>query len=156
MCKFVTPEGFKKLKKELEELKNIKRSEITKRLQKTSSFGDLTENAEYLEAKEAQAMVEGRILELERLMREVVLTKKSKNKNRVQIGSTIKVASFSLKRKQIFTFTVVGAEETSPEKGRISADSPLGKAFLNKPLGTLVEVEPPLGKKKKYKIIKII
>ena len=150
MEKYLTPEGLEKLKKELEYLKEVKRKEIAERLEKSISFGDLTENSEYHETKEAQGFLEGRILELEDLLNNAVVVFEEKQKDVVQIGSTILVKTGSNKTK----FKIVGAEEASPLEGKISVDSPLGKAILNQPQGVIVEVNTPQGKIQ-YKILKI-
>ena len=151
MEKYLTPEGLEKLKKELNYLKETKRKEIAERLEKSISFGDLAENAEYHETKEAQAFIEGRILELEDLIQNAIMVPAGKQKNHLaQIGSTILVLSGKEKEK----FIIVGAEEASPLEGKISIDSPLGKALLNQHKGNVVDVSTPEGKLQ-YKILKI-
>jgi transcription elongation factor GreA len=149
--KYLTPEGLKKLKKELEYLKEVKRKEITERLEKSLAFGDLTENAEYHEAKEAQAFLEGRILELEDLINNAVIISPRKSGSIAQVGSTVLVSAGGLRREKL---KIVGTEEANPLEGKISADSPIGKALLNQPEGVAVEVYTPQGKKQ-YKILKI-
>lgn len=150
MEKYFTPEGLEKLKKELEYLKNVKRKELAQILEQCIAFGDLSENAGYHEAKEVQGFLEGRILELEELIRDAVIVSQEKHTGWVQIGSTILVKSGSDEEK----FKIVGAEEANPLEGKISIDSPLGKAILNQPKGTVVEVNTPQGKVQ-YKILKI-
>ena len=150
MEKYLTPEGLGKLKKELEYLKTVKRKEIAERLEKAIAYGDLTENAEYQETKEAQGFLEGRILELEDLINNAVLVLVEKKKGLAQIGSTILVKAGSAKER----FKIVGAEEASPLEGKVSADSPLGKALLDKTKGAIIEVATPEGKLQ-YKILKI-
>lgn len=150
MKKYLTREGLEKLKKELEYLKTIKRKEIAKALEKAISFGDLTENAAYQEAKEAQAFLEGRILELEDIIEKAVIISNQKKKDIVQIGSIVTVKSDGEKEK----FQIVGPEEAKPLEGKISYQSPLGKSLLNKKSGEEVEVITPQGKIK-YKILKI-
>ena len=147
--KYFSPKGLEELKKELEELK-IKRYEITRRLEETKALGDLSENQEYSLAREAQSFNEGRIMELEQLLREAVIIDKVRKTDTVQIGSTVE-ASTDSKTK---IFTIVGSEESEPASGRISNESPLGKAFLGRKVGEAVEVETP-GGKVKYKIIEI-
>ncbi len=148
---YLTPEGIKKIKEELEYLKNVRRKELAEQLEKALSYGDISENAEFTEAKEQQAFVEGRILELEEILRSAEVISSKSNKKVVQLGSTILVSSGRVKEE----FQIVGPEEANPMEGRISTDSPLGRAVLNKPKGAQVEVETPEGKKK-YKIIKIV
>jgi len=150
MEKYLTPEGLEKLKKELKYLKEVKRKEIAERLEKSISFGDLTENSEYHETKEAQGFLEGRILELEDLINNAVIVPLEKQKGLAQIGSTILVKTGPNKEK----FKIVGAAEANPLEGKISADSPLGKAILNQTKGVMVEVETPQGRVQ-YKILKI-
>ena len=149
MEKYLTPEGLEKLKKELAYLKTIKRKEIAERLEKCISYGDLAENAEYHETKEAQGFLEGRILELEDLLNSAVVVEE-RQKGIVQIGSTILVKVGSEKEK----FKIVGAEEANPLEGKISVDSPLGKAIINQIKGAVVQVIAPEGKIA-YKILKI-
>ncbi len=150
MEKFFTSEGFEKLKKELNYLKEVKRKEIAERLEKAISYGDLAENAEYHETKEAQGFLEGRILELEDLASNAVIVSKERKNGLAQIGSTILVKAGQEKEK----FKIVGAEEADPLIGKISIDSPLGRAILNQAKGAIVEVLTPQGKLQ-YKILKI-
>lgn len=150
MQKYVTAEGLEKLKKELTYLKEVKRKEIAERLESCIAFGDLTENAEYHETKEAQAFLEGRILELEDIVNNAIVVPNKQKKGLAQIGSTILVKAGSVREK----FKIVGAEEADPVSGKISADSPLGQALLNQPKGVMVEVPTP-GGKLQYKILKI-
>ncbi|MCK5044320.1 transcription elongation factor GreA [Candidatus Parcubacteria bacterium] len=153
MKKYFTLEGFKKLKEELAYLQTDKRKEIADRLEKAIAFGDLSENAEYSEAKESQAFMEGRILELEELISDATVVSANPKTGWVQIGSVI-LASMDSKKTNAEEFKIVGAEEAAPLEGKISIDSPLGKAFLNKPKGAVVEVDAPAGKIK-YKILEI-
>ena len=149
--KYLTKEGLEKLKKELEILKGAKRQEIAERLEKSLAFGDLTENAEYHETKEEQAFIEGRILELEELIRNAtVVSEEADNKAYAQIGSTVLVSSGAKKEE----FKIVGMEEADPVAGKISINSPLGQAFFNQPKGAVVEVQTPKGIAQ-YKILKI-
>lgn len=150
MEKYVTREGLEKLNKELDYLKIMKRKEIAERLEKCLAFGDLTENAEYHETKEEQAFVEGRILELEELVRNAVIAVEEKDKMFAQIGSTVLVSAGQNKEE----FKIVGAEEADPIAHKISVNSPIGKAFLNQMKGAVVEVKTPKGITQ-YKILKI-
>ncbi len=147
---YVTKERYEELKKELEILKTEKRQEISKKIEEAKKFGDLSENAEYMEAKEAQEMNERKIAELESLLKNAVLIKKTKDTGEVQIGSTIEVKSDAGKRE----FTIVGSEEADPASGKISNQSPIGSAFLGKKEGETVDVQTP-GGVTKYKILKI-
>ncbi len=150
MEEYLTQEGLEKLKKELGYLKEVKRKEIAERLEKCLAFGDLTENAEYHETKEEQAFVEGRILELEELVRNAVVVSGEKDKMYAQVGSTVLVST-GFKKEE---FKIVGAEEANPLEGKISINSPLGRAFFNQPKGAVIEVKTPKGITQ-YKILKI-
>ncbi len=147
---YLTKGGLEEIEKELDGLKNVKRPEIAKRLEESISFGDLSENSEYQEAKTAQAFIEGRILELEEILRNAVIIKEGVKSNTVQIGSKIKVACGGENE----TVLIVGASEAAPEEGKISDESPLGRAFLGKKAGDLVNVDAPAGRIK-YKIVAI-
>ena len=149
MPQYISPEGFQDQKKELENLK-IKRQEIAKRLEEARALGDLSENQEYISAREAQAFNEGRILEVEQLLKEAVIIEKTKKSSTVQIGSSV-TAKFNGSEKK---FHIVGSEEASPAIGKISNESPLGKAFLGRKAGETVEVETPAGKVK-YQIASV-
>lgn len=149
---YISQEGLDRIKKELQELKTVKRQEIAKRLQEAKELGDLSENAEYQEAKEAQSLNELRIAELTELLKNaVVIENEEGQKDVVRVGSTIEVKS---EIGGIETFTIVGSEEARPQEGKISNESPLGKAFLDKRLGDEVTVKTP-GGEESYKIIKI-
>jgi transcription elongation factor GreA len=151
MKNFITKEGLEKLKKELEYLKINKRREIAQALQKAKELGDLSENAEYAEAKEAQSFNEGRIAELEEMIKSATTIKTSANQGDiVQIGSTVEIENGQMARE----YTIVGSEEADPANGRISNESPLGMAFLGKKIGDEVEIETPSGKIT-YRILKI-
>jgi transcription elongation factor GreA len=146
----LTKEGLEELKKELGNLKKSGRQEIAERLKRAKEYGDLSENSEYSDAKESQAALEGRIFELEQIIRNAVLIKKGGQKEKASIGSTIEVE----KSGKIFKYTIVGSKEAKPEENLISNESPLGKSFLNKKVGDIVEVQTP-GGAAKYKIVKI-
>lgn len=149
---YISPQKLNELKKELKEHKTILRHQISQRIQEAQAQGDLTENAEYAEAKEAQAFNEGRILELENLINNaIVIPDKPKIKGIVQIGSKIIVKDSKNKK---FEFTIVGSEDANPIEGKISNESPLGQAFLNHKEGDDIEVKTPRGIIN-YKIIKI-
>ncbi|MBT4349815.1 transcription elongation factor GreA [bacterium] len=147
--KILTPEGLEKLKEELEHLKNIKRREVTERIKTAKAFGDLSENAEYQEAKDEQAFVEGRIIELDNITKTAVVADK-KDIDIVQVGSHVKVE----KEDGVFEFTVVGSTEADPANGKISVESPLGNAFIGKSKNDELEVNLPIGVVK-YKILDI-
>ena len=149
MVKYLSPKGLEKLKKELDYLKNNKRKEIAKRIKYAASFGDLSENAAYEEAKESQGFLEGRISELRVIINQAkIITKPASNK--VGVGSTILIKSDDEEEK----FQIVGTEEVDISEGKISHKSALGKAFLNKRKGDKVKVNLPVGKIE-YKILEI-
>ncbi|MFH0805508.1 MAG: transcription elongation factor GreA [Patescibacteria group bacterium] len=153
--KYISPEGLKKLKEELEECKTIKRQEIANRLEEAKSLGDLSENAEYSSAKEAQSFNEGRIFELEKIVKESIVIKPGrKGQKKISIGTVfeVKLIDGSPSKKQVFT--IVGFQEADPSNGKISNESPLGMAFLGNQIGDIIEVETP-KKKNKYKIMGI-
>lgn len=147
---YITEAALKELKSELEMLRTKKRLEIAERLKEAKAMGDLSENAEYQEAKEAQAFIEGRIVELEDLIRRAAVIKKRSDSERVLVGSTVEVRDGIKRRK----FTIVGPEEADPVKGLISNESPLGASFLGKRIGEEVSVNTP-GGVRKYKIVVI-
>ena len=150
---FLTKEGFQKLQDELEHLRTAKRQEVAARLHEAMEGGELIENAEYEAAKNEQAFVEGRIQELEMLLATArVIEEDGKKRNDIiNIGSkvTIKEGNFDPE-----TFTIVGAAEANPREGKISNESPIGKAILNHKVGDVVRVETP-GGTYNVKIIKI-
>lgn len=150
MEKYLTPEGLKQLKKELQYLKNVKRKEIAEKLAKSIAFGDLSENSEYQESKEAQSFLEGKIIELEGLIGSAKVVVADKGSKFAQVGSTVFVNSGSKKER----FKIVGAEEANPLDGKISVDSPTGRAILNQIEGVVVKVNTPSGIVK-YKILRI-
>ncbi|OGD24594.1 transcription elongation factor GreA [Candidatus Azambacteria bacterium RIFCSPHIGHO2_01_FULL_40_24] len=147
---YLSQEGIETLKKELQELKTKKRQEIARRLQEAKDLGDLSENAEYFEAKEAQSLNENHIAELEDLLKNAVVIKTSSAEDVVIIGSTIETKSDG----NIDVFNIVGSAEAKPQEGKISNESPLGRAFLGKRAGDEIEIKTP-GGTVKYKIIKI-
>ncbi len=147
---YLSPEGIETLKKELQELKTKKRQEIAKRLQEAKDLGDLSENAEYFEAKEAQSLNENRIAELEELLKNAVVIKTPSTEDIIRIGSTVETKL----NNSAEVFSIVGSAEAKPQEGKISNESPLGRAFLGKKVGDEVEVKTP-GGIVKYRIIKI-
>lgn len=147
---YLSPEGMETLKKELQELKTKKRQEIAKRLQESKDLGDLSENAEYFEAKEAQSLNENRIGELEELLKKAVVINTPSAEDVIRIGSSIETKL----NDSVEIFKIVGSAEAKPQEGKISNESPLGRAFLGKKAGDEVEIKTP-GGVVKYKIIKI-
>ncbi|MGE5426017.1 MAG: transcription elongation factor GreA [Bacillota bacterium] len=147
----ITQEGYDKLQDELNLLSTARRREIAERIERAKELGDLSENAEYSEAKDAQALNEGRILELTNILKNVTVVEKSSNgKDEVTMGSSVTVKADGKERK----YTIVSFNEADPMSGMISNESPLGVAFLGKKKGTTVNVETPRGIVE-YKIVKI-
>jgi transcription elongation factor GreA len=139
---FLTNEGYQKLQEELEYLRTIRRQEIANRLHEAMEGGELIENAEYEDAKNEQAFVEGRIKELEILLATArVITEEEKHEN-IQVGSKVTVQE---EGSQPENYIIVGAAEANPRAGKISNESPLGRALLNRKAGELVKVDAPAG-----------
>lgn len=139
---YVTPEGLEKLKSDLEYFKTTKRKDIASRIASAKELGDLSENAEYSDAKEEQALVESKILDLEETLRNVTIIQKPKGSKTVVIGSHIVITDPAGKQQD---FDVVGSNEADPAAGKISNESPLGKAFLGHKVGDEVSVTVPKG-----------
>lgn len=147
----VTREGLEKMQKELDELRSTKRAEIAQRLKAAIAMGDLSENSEYDEAKNAQAFLEGRILQLEQQIRTAQVIEKVA-KDRVDVGSTVLIEDMEEHLQE--KVTIVGSTESNPFEGRISNESPVGRALMGAKAGDTVEVEAPNGVLK-YKVISI-
>jgi transcription elongation factor GreA len=139
---YVTADGLRKLEEELEHLRTVKRAEVAQRLHEAMEDGELIENAEYEAAKNEQAFVEGRILELEHMLAQAKIIEPGKSKDFVRIGSTVVVQEDGNKPE---TYTIVGAAEANPKQGLISNESPLGQALLDHRIGDEVEVHAPAG-----------
>jgi len=140
---YLTREGLAELKKEYEELAKIKRPDVLARVSQARDMGDLSENAEYVAAREELSFIDGRIDELEELLRQaVVIEDDHKREKVVKLGSTV---TLNIKGKKE-TFTVVGEWEADPKEKKISHESPLGKALIGKKAGEKIEVDAPAGK----------
>ena len=148
---YITEEGLEKIKKELEERTNVLRPQISKQILEAMGHGDLSENAEYIEAKELQAFNQGRIEEIENIIRNAVIISPKQKTSIVGVGATVKVES---KEHGIQQFTIVGPSESAPAQGFISNESPLGSAFLDKKKGDEIEAHTPKGLVK-YKILEV-
>ncbi len=150
----VTKEGLKKLKEELENLKNVRRKEVAQRLKEAIGYGDLSENSEYEEAKNEQAFVEGRIIELERKIKNArIISEKEGHVKEVNIGSTVTIRNVT-DDDENETYTIVGATEADPFENKISNESPIGKALLARTKGETVVVPTPSGDLE-YEIVKV-
>ena len=150
MPNYLTPEGEEKLKAELADLKGPRREDLAQRLRSAIQMGDLSENADYHKAKEDQGFLEGRIQEIEAILRNSVLIE-NKGSDTVLIGSHVTIQEEGFGPEEYF---IVGPTEADPRNGRISHESPIGVALLNKKVGQIAEAETP-GGKIKFKIIKV-
>ncbi|HEY6102515.1 MAG TPA: transcription elongation factor GreA [bacterium] len=149
----LTPEGLRKLEEELELLKTVKRKEIAERIRASKEFGDISENAEYEDAKNEQAFVEGRILQLDAMLRTAkVIDNHSAPADQITVGSTVRVKDLSSGDQT--AYTIVGSLEADPDQDRISNESPVGRALLGRRVGETVEVVVPAGKIR-YSVMKI-
>ncbi len=148
---YLTAEGLARLKTELQELTGPRRVELAARLRSAIQMGDLSENADYHKAKEDQGFLEGRIQELEYLVRNAVVIEKNANRDTVGVGSHITIQEADYPAE---TYHMVGPKEADPRNGRISHESPIGSALINRRVGDEVEVETPAGKVR-FKILKI-
>ncbi|HCM37017.1 MAG: hypothetical protein A3J30_02265 [Candidatus Wildermuthbacteria bacterium RIFCSPLOWO2_02_FULL_47_9c] len=140
MAKFVTEEGLEKLKKELEHLKTTKQREVAERLRRAIAHGDLSENFEYADAKDEQAMLQAKISKLQEEIREARVVGKATASDQIRIGSTV-----HLEGSEIQTLQIVAANEADPSRGKISAESPVGSTLLGKKKGDAVVIETPGG-----------
>jgi transcription elongation factor GreA len=139
---YLSAEGLAKLKAELDLLTNVKRPEIAQRIHDAKEYGDVTENAEYEDAKNEQAFVEGRIQALTAIIKNAVIIEENHSKTFVQIGSTVTIKGESGKKEE---YTIVGAAEAAPAEGRISNESPVGRALLGRRKGDEISVTVPAG-----------
>lgn len=138
---YLSKDGLEKLRIELDEMVMVRRPEIAARIHDATQHGDLTENAEYEEAKNEQAFVEGRIQTLEALLKNAILIEENHSSEHVQIGSTVVVESDDGKER----FMIVGSTEARPSEGRISNESPVGRALLGRRKGDSIVVRVPAG-----------
>jgi transcription elongation factor GreA len=149
----LTPEGYERLKQEIEELSTTKRREVAERIRIAREFGDIAENAEYDDAKNEQMLLEHRIATLEERMRDArVISKKDIAKDVVSIGSKVRLRDVSA--KETIEYHIVGSAEANPSENKLSNESPVGKAIIGKKKGETVEVAAPRGKMK-FKILEI-
>jgi|CXWL01.1.fsa_nt_gi transcription elongation factor GreA len=154
---YVTKEGLKKLKDELDNLKDVRRREVAQRLKEAISYGDLSENSEYEEAKNEQAFIEGRIIELDHKIKSAKIISEKSDKalgKEVNIGSSVTIRDKASADEEVRTFTIVGATEADPFEFKISNESPIGKALLTRVRGDNVKVHTPSGVVE-YEIVKV-
>ena len=150
----ITPEGLEKLKEEIENLSTEKRREVALRIKEAREFGDISENAEYDDAKNEQAMLEARIAKLtEQLAAARVIEKREIAKDVVSVGAHVRLRD--VEAKQTVEYHIVGSAEANPAELKLSNESPVGKAIIGKKKGETVEVVTPRGSKLKYKILEI-
>lgn len=149
----LTQEGLKKLEDELENLKSVKRREVAERIKVAIGYGDISENSEYEDAKNEQAFIEGRVITLEKMLRNArIINSDEIDTDTVGIGATVSVED--LEFGDIVEYTIVGTAESNPLQNKISNESPVGKAILGKKKGTVVDVNVPAGVIQ-YKIVDI-
>jgi transcription elongation factor GreA len=147
---YISRDGLEKLRHELDELVNVRRAEVASRISEAKEHGDITENAEYEDAKNEQAFIEGRIQSLSALIKNAVLIDETTSKTHVQIGSTVELEGDNGRE----SYTIVGSAEASPGQGRISNESPVGRALLGKKKGDKVTIHVPAGDMH-YKVVSI-
>lgn len=149
----LTPEGLAKLEKELEHLKTVRRREVAARIKQAIEFGDISENSEYDDAKNEQAFIEGRIVSLEKMLRNAkVLDGESVDTDVVTVGLKVKLKDLELGEE--LEYTLVGSAEADPSEYRISNESPVGRALMGRRVGEVVEVNAPVGTLR-YEIVEI-
>ena len=140
---FLTPEGLEKLKTELEHLQSVRRPQVAEQIHKAKELGGTVDNAEYDDAKNEQAFVEGRILTLEGMIKSATLIQEEKSPSKwVKLGSKVTVRNPDGEEEQ---YIIVGSAEASPGEGKISNESPVGSALLGKKVGNEVEAQAPAG-----------
>ncbi|GAB6877653.1 transcription elongation factor GreA [Thermaerobacter litoralis] len=149
----LSAEGLRKLEEELQYLKSVKRREVAQRIKQAREFGDISENSEYEEAKNEQAFVEGRIIELEKMLRNArIVNDEEIDPTKVNIGSTVYLKDVDTGEE--VQYTIVGSNEADPAALRISYQSPVGKALFGRSVGEVVEVKVPAGTLR-YEIVRI-
>jgi transcription elongation factor GreA len=147
----LTRDGLKKLEDELDELKTVHRREVNERIRQAKEFGDISENAEYEDAKQEQAFVEGRILKLEGMIRNArIIDQSDFVADEVHLGAAVKVKETTSGASH--EFTIVGSAEADPKNARLSNESPLGRALMGRKQGETVDFTTPRGQLMKYKI----
>ncbi|MGI6575759.1 MAG: transcription elongation factor GreA [bacterium] len=140
----LTLDGLKRYESELEQLKTVKRRQVAERIKQAIEFGDISENSEYDAAKNEQAFVEGRILTIERILRNAkVIDSEGCNPDEVGIGSKVKL--YDVETGEEWTYTIVGSAEADPSTNKISNESPVGKALLGKKVNSEVKITVPAG-----------
>ena len=139
----LTAEALEKRREQLEYLKTVKRKEVAERIERARAFGDLSENSEYDEAREEQGKIESRIVELEEMLKNVDLIDESGNTDQVNVGTKVRI--FNRTRNKEVEYYLVGSTEANASLGKISDQSPIGKAIIGEKVGRVVHVEAPAG-----------
>jgi transcription elongation factor GreA len=147
---YLSRDGLQKLREELDEMINVRRAEVATRIHEAKEHGDIAENAEYEDAKNEQAFVEGRIQTLSALIKNAIIIDERHSTTHVAIGSTVELETDGLKER----YTIVGSAEAAPSEGKISNESPVGRALLGRKKGDKVTVSVPAGDTV-YKIVGI-
>ncbi|NLT96141.1 MAG: transcription elongation factor GreA [Clostridia bacterium] len=143
----LTRAGLHKLEEELETLRTVKRKEVAERIKQAIEFGDISENSEYEDAKNEQAFIEGRIITIEKMLRNAkVIEDDEREAGIVSIGSTVTVKDIEF--DEVLEYKIVGSAEADPLKNLISNESPVGRALLGQKIGSIIEVDAPAGKLK--------
>ena len=151
----LTAEGLKNLEEELAELQNVKRKEIAEKIKVARSYGDLSENSEYDDAKNEQAIMEARIATIESILKTAQIIDESETSNdKVHLTSVVTIEMVGTDRQMTYKIVGSGSNETNPAQGKISDESPIGKALLNKKVGDAVEIKTP-AETASYKVIEI-
>lgn len=148
----LSPEGYRKLDEELEFLRSVRRRDVAERIKQARTFGDITENSEYEDAKNEQAFIEGRILTLEKILRNASILRDNGRPDKVSMGTSVLLAD--LENGGELQFTIVSSAEVDPSVNRISDASPVGKALLGKRPGDEVAVRVPAGTAR-YKVLRV-
>lgn len=139
---FLTVEGLKNLEQELDYLKSVKRRDVAERIKQAIEFGDISENSEYDDAKNEQAFIEGKIMELEKKLRNARIIEEV-DTDKVSLGSIVIIKD--LEFSDVFEYTIVGSTEADPAANKISNESPVGEALIGKTVGSVIEVNVPAG-----------
>lgn len=148
----LTEEGLRKLEEKLEHLKTVRRTEVSERIKQAISFGDISENSEYEDAKNEQAFIEGEIMTIENMLRNSKIIEEGQDTDTVMMGSTVVLKDIEF--DEDLEYTIVGSAEADPMEARISDESPVGKAVLGHRVGDVVEVNVPAGILK-YEVLEI-
>lgn len=148
----LSPEGYRKLDEELEFLRSVRRRDVAERIKQARAFGDITENSEYEDAKNEQAFIEGRILTLEKILRNATILKDNGTRSDITVGSNVRL--LDLEYNDEVQYTIVSSAEADPSLSRISDASPVGRALLGKKVGDQISVRVPAGIAK-YRVLDI-